>query len=128
MFSVCSEEHLTDYGIVVVHILEEPLLGDGLCEGLDVSLREEVVLGLITCVGEGLVSRPHLLGDSAHKGSFYLTSVKLKGSKDCLRMMKKKRKKMKVIKRSRKSEETLTSCMDEMRQTLGHLEPLSLEP
>ena len=30
---------------------------------------------------------------------------------------------MKVMKRSRKSEETLTSCMDEMRQTLGHLEP-----
>ena len=30
---------------------------------------------------------------------------------------------MKVMKRSRKSEETLTSCMDEMRQTRGHLEP-----
>ena len=33
------------------------------------------------------------------------------------------RRKMKVMKRSRKSEETLTSCMDEMRQTNGHLEP-----
>ena len=32
---------------------------------------------------------------------------------------------MKVMEWSRKSEETLTSCMDEMRQTLGHLEPLS---
>ena len=30
---------------------------------------------------------------------------------------------MKVMKRSWKSEGTLTSCMDEMRQTLGHLEP-----
>ena len=30
---------------------------------------------------------------------------------------------MQVMNRSRKSEETLTSCMDEMRQTLGHLEP-----
>ena len=28
-----------------------------------------------------------------------------------------------MMKRSKKSEETLTSCMDEMRQTLGHLEP-----
>ena len=61
LFSVCIEEHLTDCGIIVTHVLEEPLLGEpllghGLCEGLDVSLREEVVLGLVTCVGEGLVS------------------------------------------------------------------------
>ena len=33
--------------------------------------------------------------------------------------MKNERRKMKVMKRSRKSEQTLTSCMDEMRQTLG---------
>ena len=43
----------------------EPLLGHGLLIELDVGLCEEVVLGLITCVGEGLVSRPHLLGASA---------------------------------------------------------------
>ena len=30
---------------------------------------------------------------------------------------------MKVMKRSRRSEETLTSCMDEMTQTREHLEP-----
>ena len=30
---------------------------------------------------------------------------------------------MKVMERSRKSEKTLVSCMDELRQTLGHLEP-----
>ena len=70
LFSECIEEHLTDSGIVVIHILEEPLLGEpllrhGLCEGLDVSLPEEVVLGLITCVGDGLVSWPHLLGEVA---------------------------------------------------------------
>ena len=40
LFSVCIEEHLTDCGIVVIHILEEPLLGEpllghGFCEGLD---------------------------------------------------------------------------------------------
>ena len=33
---------------------------------------------------------------------------------------------MKVMKRSGKSEETLTSCMDEMRQTLAHLEPCAV--
>ena len=57
-----------------------------------------------------------------HKGSYYLTSGKLKGSKNCLRLMRNERRKMKVMKRSRKSEKTLTSCMDEIRK-LGHLEP-----
>ena len=75
-----------------------------------------------SCVGEGFVSRPHLLGE-AHRGFYYLTLVKLKGRRNCLRLMKNERKKMKVMKRSRMSERTLTSCMNEMRQTLGHLEP-----
>ena len=74
------------------------------------------------CVGEGFVSRPHLLGE-VHRRSYYLTSGKLKGRRNCLRMMKNERRKMKVMKRSRKSERTLTSCMDGMRQTLEHLEP-----
>ena len=70
MFSVCVKEHLTDCGAVEFHVLGEPLLGEpllghGLLIELDVSLCEEVALGLITCVGEGLVSRPHLLGESA---------------------------------------------------------------
>ena len=51
------------------HILEEPLLGElllgqGLCEGLDISLHEVVVFGLITCVG--VVRRPHLLVGGVH--------------------------------------------------------------
>ena len=40
-----------------------------------------------------------------------------------MRLLRNERRKMKVMKRSRTSGETLTSCMDEMRQTLGHLEP-----
>ena len=53
-------------GVIVIHILEEPLfgellLGPGLCEGLDISLHEVVAHGLITCAGVGLVSRSHLL-------------------------------------------------------------------
>ena len=40
-----------------------------------------------------------------------------------MRLMRNERRKMKVMKRSRKSEKTLTSCMDGMRQTLEHLEP-----
>ena len=70
MFSVCIEEHLTDCGIIVIHVfreplLREPLLGHGLLIELDVSPCEEVVVGLITCGREVLVIRPHLLGDSA---------------------------------------------------------------
>ena len=39
------------------------------------------------CVEEGFVNGPHLLGE-VHKGSYYLTSVKLKGRRNCLRMMR----------------------------------------
>ena len=54
MYSVCVMKHLLDRYIIVIHILEEPLLrelwlGQGLCEGLDASLLEVVVLGLMTC-------------------------------------------------------------------------------
>ena len=44
----------------------ELLLGQGLCEGLDISLHEVVVLGLITCAGARIVRRPHLLVGRAH--------------------------------------------------------------
>ena len=66
--SVCVKEHLTDCGVVVIHVLGEPLLGEpllghGLLIELDVRLCKEVVLRLTTCVGQGIVSRPHLLGE-----------------------------------------------------------------
>ena len=92
--------------------------GRGLIASLCSARRERAT----HCVGEGFVSRPHLLGE-VQRGSNYLTSGKLKGRRNCLRMMKNERRKMKVMKRSKKSERTLTSCMDGMRQTLGHLEP-----
>ena len=88
----------------------EPLLGHGLLIELDVRLCEEVVLGLITCVGEGLVSGPHLLGESA-QGIYYLTSVKLKGRRNRLRILTNERRKVKMMTRSRKSARTLNSCM-----------------
>ena len=55
MFSVCVMKHLLERGVIVIHILEEPLLGElllgqGLCEGLDISFHEVVALGLVTCV------------------------------------------------------------------------------
>ena len=59
-------KHLLERGVIVIHILEEPLLGElwvgqWLCVGLDVSLLEVVVLGLITCEEVGVVSWVHLL-------------------------------------------------------------------
>ena len=86
-------------------LLGELLLGEGLCEGLDISLHEVVVFGLITCVGAGFVRRPHLLVGGVHK---------LKGSRSCWRL-KENKKSMKLDGMELKSRRvTLTSCMDEM--------------
>ena len=63
--SVSVKEHLTDCNVVVIQVFGEPLLGDGLLIELDVSLCEEVVVGLITCEGEVIVTRPHLRGETA---------------------------------------------------------------
>ena len=59
-------KHLLERGVIVIHILEEPLLRElwlrqGVCEGLDISLHEVAVLGHITCGEVGLVIRLHLL-------------------------------------------------------------------
>ena len=66
MYSVSVMKHFLERGVTVIHILEEPLLGElwvgqGLCEGLDISLHEVVVLGLMTCGEVGLVIIIHLL-------------------------------------------------------------------
>ena len=66
MYSVCVKKHLLERGVIVIHILEEPLLkelwlGHGLCERLDTSLHEVVGVLLITCEEVGFVRRPHLL-------------------------------------------------------------------
>ena len=66
MYSVCIVKHILERGVIVLHILEEPLLGElwvgqGLCVGVDVSLLEVVELGLITCEEVGVVKGVHLL-------------------------------------------------------------------
>ena len=66
MYSVCFAKHILECGVIVLHVLEEPLLGElwvgqGLCVGLDVSLLEVVGVGLITCEEVGVVKRVHLL-------------------------------------------------------------------
>ena len=74
-------KHLLERGVIVIHILGEPLLGEplfghGLLIELDVHLCEEVVLGLITCEEE------------TAQGIYYLTSVKLNGRRNCSSTMK----------------------------------------
>ena len=66
MYSVCVMKHLFERGVIVLNVLEEPWLGElwvgqGLCEGLNRSLHEVVVLRLITCEEVGVVSGVHLL-------------------------------------------------------------------
>ena len=58
---------------------------------------------------------------SSTGGSYFLTSGKLKGSRNCLRLTRNERRKMKVM-RSRKLEETLSSWMrwDKHSDTLSH--------
>ena len=46
-----------------------------------------------------------------HRDIYYLTSRKMKGRRKCWKIKMKKRRKVKVMKRSRKSEKTLNSCM-----------------
>ena len=72
MYSVCVMKHLLERGVIVIHILEEPLLGElwmgqGLCEGLDVSLLEVAGVGLITCEEVGVVKRVHILLGGVHR-------------------------------------------------------------
>ena len=60
MSSVFVKKHLLERGVIVIHILEEPLLrelclGQGLCERLDISLHEVAGFGLITCWEVGFV-------------------------------------------------------------------------
>ena len=70
LFSVCIEEHLIHCGIIVIHVLDELLLGEsllghGLLIELDLRLCEEIV-GLVTC-GRRLVNRSHLLGEMTQR-------------------------------------------------------------
>ena len=65
-------KHLLKRGVFVIDILEKPLLGElwvghELCEGIDVSLHEVVVLGLITCEEVGIVKRIHTLLGGVHE-------------------------------------------------------------
>ena len=65
-------KHLLERGVIVIHILEEPLLGElwvgqGLCVGLDVSVLEVVVFGLIPCEEVGVVNGVHLLSGEVRR-------------------------------------------------------------
>ena len=80
MYSVCFAKHILECGIIVLHVLEEPLLGElwddqGLCIGLDVSLLEIVGVGLITCEDVRVVKRVHTLFDGVHRLATALKEV-----------------------------------------------------
>ena len=65
-------KHILECGVIVLHVLDEPLLGElsvgqGLCVGLDASLLEVVGVGLITCEEVGVVKRVHLLSGEVRR-------------------------------------------------------------
>ena len=99
--SVRVEERLTDNGVVVVQVFGEPLLGYGLLIEHDISLCEEVVVGLITCGGELVVLLTRLLSGSAH-GCCLLTSGKVKSRRKCWKLKTMKKTKMNRIERSKR--------------------------
>ena len=80
MYSVCFAKHVLECSVIVLHVLEEPLLGElgvgqGLCVGLDVSLLEVVSVELITCEGVGVVKRVHTLLGGVHRLATALKEV-----------------------------------------------------
>ena len=72
MYSVCFAKHILECGVVVLHVLEEQLLGElwvgqGLCVGLDVSLLVVIGVRLITCDDVGVVKTVHLFSGEVRR-------------------------------------------------------------
>ena len=125
MFSVCVMKHLLERGVIVIHILEEPLLGElllgqGLCEGLDVSLLDVVGVGLITCVEVGFVRRPISL--LAEYTVLLLILMGQKGSRNCGRLKENQEKRKLDGMESSKSKSD-AHFMHGLRETRAQLEP-----
>ena len=84
MNSVCFVKHILECGVIVLHVLEEPLLrelwvGQGLGVGLDLSLLEVVGVGLTTCEEVGVVKRVHLFSSEVRRVA---TALKVKDERE----------------------------------------------
>ena len=75
-----------------------------------------------TCVGERLVSWPHLLGEVVQR-ILLLDLVEVERQQELLEIDEEWEEKVECNGEFKVEEWTPTSCMDEMRQTRGHLEP-----
>ena len=105
--SVRVEERLTDNGVVVIQVLREPLPGHGLLIELDMSLCEEVVVGLITCGGEVVVLGTD--SSAVRMAVVHFTSGKVKSRRKCWNLKMMKRRKVKWMEKSKR--ESLNVCM-----------------
>ena len=56
--NLCLPNSLADGDVIVIEVIREPLLAQGLLGVLDISLLDEVVVALITCGGELVVLGP----------------------------------------------------------------------
>ena len=103
-----KKEHLTDGDVIEVQVFGEPLLGYGLLIELDISLCEEVVVGLITYGGEVEVLEPDSSA-AVRMAVVFLTSGKVKSRRKCWKPKKMKRRKVKWMEKSER--ESLNVCM-----------------
>ena len=90
------DERLTDGYVIVVEVIREPLLAQGLLGVLDISLCDEVVVGLITC---GRLVLGHGCQGPQRKCAGYLSTtlrkLKVSGSRNSRVIREMKRKEMK---------------------------------
>ena len=102
------KERLADGDVIVVEVIREPLLARGLLGVFDISLCDEVVVGLITC-GRNR-SRPGRQGPQRKYAGYLSTTLrklKMSGSRNSKVIREMMRKEMK----SKRSEATLTAHM-----------------
>ena len=88
------EERLTDDDVIVVEVFREPLLGHRLLVELDISLRDEVGVGLVTCGGSFCPGDPAPQRQCAWLWSTTSRKRKVKDSRKCRKIRGLKRRKV----------------------------------
>ena len=95
----------------------QEFLGRSLCrtpQGYTFGVSSDYVTKLCKDFGvvvEKILSLDSISSARVRRVIYYLTSGKMKGKRKCWKIKMKKRKKVKLMKRSRESERTLNSCM-----------------
>ena len=93
-YSVSFTKHTLECGVIVLGVLGKPFVGEErrrgqeLCVGLDRSLLEVVDVGLITCVGVGLVNGGHTFFGRSAQVLYELQGEEVEGVRQEVREVK----------------------------------------